>query len=248
MFRFEDVKISRVVEAGTKVDCLVDRYAVCKVIKQFAVDSTVFEAGDTVICTYDIGDKIEVAYFGDFQKTKMSDFLTEDTLTPYHKHNITCDSMGAFRELFEPLDNETEAFETFLRGVKKHREELSEARFPLDKAEAHYDKIATVRQCLTALAMLSAAIAGAAAIWNFAPNPSETEHIYETVFLIVVCLIIGIMGFAGLILGLLLDAEDHLDCFTVRHQPMVESAEKLYDAEVKNHSLELADLRTRLLC
>lgn len=249
MFRFEDVKISKVVETGEKVACLLDRYAVCKVKKEFSVgDTVVFEVCDTVICTYDIGDRIEVAYFGDFQKTKMSDFLTKDTLTPYPKHNITCDSMEAFRELFEPLDNETEAFEVFLSGVKKHREELSEARLPLDKAETHYDNIATARQCLTALAMLSAAIAGAFAVWNFAPEPSETEHIYETAFLLVVCLILGIMGFAGLFIGLLLDTGDHLDCFTVRHQPMVESAEKLYNAEVKNHSLELADLRTRLLC
>lgn len=248
MFRFEDVKISRAVEAGENVACLLDRYAVCKVKKGFSVDDTVvFEVCDTVICTYDIGDKIEVAYFEDFQKTKMSDFLTEDTFTPYPKHSITCDSMEAFRELFEPLDNETDAFEAFLSGVKRYRAELSEARLPLDKAEAHYDKVATARQSLTAAALLVAAVAGYWAFFEFSPDSSATLNIYVKTLLIIVCLIIGIFGFAGLIIGLLLDSGEHLDCFTVRHQPMVESAEKQYNAEVENRSLELANLRTRLL-
>lgn len=248
MFRFEDAKISKVIETGEKVTCLLDRYAVCKVKKGFSVDDTVmFEVCDTVICTYDIGDKIEVAYFEDFQKIKMTDFLTEDIFTPYPKHSVTCDSMETFREIFEPLDNETEAFEAFLSEVKKHRVELSEAKLSLDKAEAHYNKIAAVRQILTALVMLSIAIMGVFAIDKIMPALSTAEQVYKNAFLLITSTIIGFMGFMGIFVGLLLCIRDPFNCFTVRHQPMIEKAEKLYNAEVENRCLELTNLKTRLL-
>ena len=245
MFKFADAEISKVVGAGKEITCLLDRYVVCKVKKEVYAGNAVFEVGDTVICCTCDG-RILVTYFDSFQKTETSDFLTKCTLNPYSRYIIECNSMEKFRELFEPLDKETEALEAFMSKVKNSRTELSEAKINVDKAEVHYDKVAKVRQGLTGLIMMLTAIAGACAVCKFVSEP--LANIYVFAFIVMVCIIIGVVGFTGMYVLLLSDAEKPLNFFTIHNKPMVKSAEKEYNAEVENHCLKLDDLRAHILC
>lgn len=144
MFEFKNILPSKVLEYGTDMSCLDDKFYVCRVKKNFGINNSentiVLEAGDIIVCHNDyVKDGDSKRYNGIAVSTKSAvmDMTSKNSMDHWTSSClglIPMMSINDFKNSFEVLDDETESLADCIcfAQTQKQDEELKAANKKCD--------------------------------------------------------------------------------------------------------------------